>query len=86
MTTRDLTIILPATERATILAALAVADQRADDQDNSDCTPSYRLHTRLCAWLRTELTGAEPLTRTRALNEVIKEARLINPVLKKGNR
>jgi hypothetical protein len=83
---RDLTIILPATERASILAALEAAEA------DTDKTAAMQLNVNLLAWLRTELTSASVNSRTNSLNTVIRACRHItnhqsqvtNPP--KGNR
>jgi hypothetical protein len=86
MNTRDLTIILPATERATILAALEAAEAATDK------TAAMQLNVHLLAWLRTELTSASVTARVNSLNAVIRQCKRItnhqsqvtNPP--KGNR
>jgi hypothetical protein len=66
---RDLMIHLPATERATILEAWAVAEEREDK------TGALRLCQALLVWLRAELTGARPEHTTKKLNHAIKLAK-----------
>lgn len=64
-------IHLPATERTTITAALAVAESRDDKTD------AMRLYQSILAWLRAEITSAKPEVITRALNQTIITAKEI---------
>jgi hypothetical protein len=78
---RDLTIHLPGTERATILAALEAAEAAQDK------TAAMQLNVKLLVWLRAELTGAGVNSRTNSLNTVIRACRHItNHQFQKGNQ
>jgi hypothetical protein len=67
----NLMIHLLAQERRSICEALAKGEALADN------TPSLRLNVALGGWLRAEITGADLLVRTRALNHVITVAKEI---------
>jgi hypothetical protein len=71
MALTNITIHLPGTERATILAALAAAEA------DTDTTAAMLLNVNLLAWLRAELLGADVTTRTAVLNNLVKSARKI---------